>query len=376
MQSVSHLWLARVIWRALAPEDVASLWAVVRWRWLLARFGGLVGCLLLLNGCGVGFLWHTAVGQMTLLSRQEPVEEVIQAGKLSAKEEEKLRLILDVRTFAIEHLGLQANDSYTTFVDVGGPYVSYNVSAAPKDALQPYVWRFPIVGTFPYKGFFKKKYALREARKLRKKGYDTYVRGVRAYSTLGYFTDPILSSMLGYSDYFLMQTIIHELVHQTVWIKGSVSFNESLANFVGRKGTEAYLVWRDGKDSPIYQHYQDVRADAVVFREYMHGIVTRLEALYASPLSRDEKILQRAPIFAAAKADYPTVFPRMKTTRYRRYFERRTLNNAVMLSFRRYNRDTTYFEDIFKAHDGDLRRMLAHFATLRPDQIPAKFRTR
>ena len=246
MQAVSHLWRACVVRRALAPEVRASPWAVGRWLWLLARCGWLVVGLLTLSGCGVGFLWHTAVGQMTLLSRQEPIEEVIQAGKLSAKEQEKLRLILDVRTFAIEQLGLQADDSYTTFVDVGGPYVSYNVSAAPKDALRPYIWRFPIVGALPYKGYFKKKYAQRQARKLREKDYDTYVRGVRAYSTLGYFTDPILSSMLGYSDSFLMQTIIHELVHQTVWVKGSVSFNESLANFVGNKGAETYLAWRDG----------------------------------------------------------------------------------------------------------------------------------
>jgi predicted aminopeptidase len=182
--------------------------------------------------------------------------------------------------------------------------------------------------------------------------------------------------MLGYSDDFLIQTIIHELVHQTVWVKGSVSFNESLANFVGDKGAQAYLAWRDGKDSAVYQHYQDVHADAAVLRQYMHDIVTRLEVLYASPVSRDEKIRQREQIFAAAKAEYSLVFPRMKTTRYRRYFERRRLNNAVMLSFRRYNRDTTYFDNIFQAHDGDLRRMVAYFATLRPDQIPAKFRTR
>lgn len=341
-----------------------------------SRIGGLVLCLSLCTGCGAGFLWHAAVGQMKLLSRQEPVEQVLQEGKLSAKEQEKLRLILDVRAFAIEHIGLQANGSYTTFVDVGGPYVSYNVSAAPKDVLQPYVWHFPIVGSFPYKGFFKKKYALREARKLQDKGYDTYVRGVRAYSTLGYFTDPILSSMLGYDDFFLIETIMHELVHQTVWIKGSVSFNESLANFVGHKGTEAYLVWRDGKTSPTYQHYQDVRTDAAVFQEYMHGIVKRLEELYASPLDREEKLLQREQIFAAAKTEYPTVFPRMKTTRYRRFFEHRILNNAVLLSFRRYNRDTTYFEDIFQAHGSDVRRMVAYFKTLPSDQIPAKFRTR
>lgn len=352
----------------------ASCSRTARWQ-QLAYVGVLLLWVLLLNGCSLGFLWHVTVGQAKLLARQQPVEQVLHNGHLSDQECQKVRLILEVRAFAITQLGLHGGDSYKTFVDVGGPYVSYNVSAAPKDALRPYVWWFPIVGRVPYKGYFKKAYALREAHKLQDQGYDTYVRGVRAYSTLGYFDDPILSSMLSYHDFVLIGTIIHELVHQTVWVKGSVSFNESLANFVGDKGTLAYLAKRHGADSPVYQQYLDLRADADVFREYMQSIVARLEALYAQPLSREEKLQRREEIFAEAKAAYPQVFPRMKTTAYQRYFERETLNNAVLLSFRRYHRDTEFFENAFAAQKGDLRQLITYFKTLRPHQIPAKFRT-
>jgi predicted aminopeptidase len=339
------------------------------------RMGLLLLWVPFLNGCSLGFIWQAAVGQVKLLARQQPVERVLQNGTLSEQERQKVRLILDVRTFAAAQLGLHGDGSYTTFVDVGGPYVSYNVSAAPKDALQPYVWWFPIVGRVPYKGYFKQASALREARQLKAKGYDTYVRGVRAYSTLGYFDDPILSSMLAYHDFVLMSTIIHELLHQTVWVKGSVSFNESLANFVGDQGTLLYLAQRHGADSPVYQHYLDLHADAEVFREYMQSIVARLEALYAQPLGREEKLQRREELFADAKAAYPQVFPRMKTTAYQRYFERQTLNNAVMLSFRRYHQDTEFFETALAARNGDLRRFIAYCKSLRPHQIPATFRT-
>jgi predicted aminopeptidase len=345
------------------------------WWQQCTRLGLLLLWALFLSGCSLGFIWQAAVGHAKLLARQQPVEQVLQNGTLSEQERQKLRLILDVRTFAITQLGLHAGDSYTTFVDVGGPYVSYNVSASLKDALQPYVWRFPIVGRFPYKGYFKQASAVREARQLEAQGYDTYVRGVRAYSTLGYFDDPILSSMLAYHDFVIISTIIHELLHQTVWVKGSVSFNESLASFVGDQGTLLYLAQHHGTDSSVYQHYLDLHADAEVFREYMQSIVARLEALYAQPLSREEKLQRREEIFADAKATYPQVFPRMKTTAYQRYFERQALNNAVLLSFRRYHQDTEFFETALAAQNGDLRRFITYCKSLRPHQIPTTFRT-
>jgi predicted aminopeptidase len=330
----------------------------------------------MLTGCSVGYLWHVTVGQAKLLFRQQAVDDVLHNSQLSAQERQKIQLILDVRTFAVEYLGLNLSDSYTTFVRVDGPYVSYIVSAALKDALQPYVWRFPIVGRVPYKGFFQKTSALREEQKLAAAGYDTYVRGVRAFSTLGYFNDPILSCLLAYNDSTLINTIIHELLHQTVWIKGHVSFNESLANFVGEHGTLAYLAQRYGAESPEVHSYQDVRADAKVFEAYMHALIERLQTLYQQPISRAEKIHRREQIFAEAKAAYPAVFSDMKTPYYQRYFEQRTLNNAVLISFQQYHRDTSFFEQALVEHGGDLRRMIATFKTLRSDQIPASFRRR
>jgi predicted aminopeptidase len=332
-------------------------------------------CLCLLNGCGVGFLWQASVGQIKLLARRQPIEEVLHNGALSNEAQKKLRLVLDVRAFATDELGLHASkESYTTFVDVGGPYVTYNVSASRKDALEPYIWRFPIVGRVPYKGYFSKAAAQRQEQKLIAQGYDTYLRGVRAYSTLGYFGDPVLSSMLAYHDFDLIDTIIHELVHQTVWIKGNVSFNESLASFVAEKATRLYLAQRHGVTSSAYRLYLDLQADEAVFQAYMHGIIERAEALYGESLSREEILRRREQLFLAARDDYPSIFPHMKTKRYRRFFEQRWLNNAVLLSFRRYHRDMSFFEQALASQKGDIRRLIDYVKTLRPDDIPDTFR--
>lgn len=346
------------------------------WLRRFLRLSALLLCMVGLSGCGLGYLLHVAGGQVSILARQRPVEDVLQDEHLTPQERQKIHLILEVRAFAINQLGLYDSSSYTTFVRLDRPYVSYNLTAAPPDALTPYSWRFPFVGRTPYKGFFNRDYALREQRALEQEGYDTYVRGVRAYSTLGYFTDPILSSMLAYDNFFLINTIIHEMLHQTVWIKGSVSFNESLANFVGERGTLAYLAQRYGVDAPEYQRYRDQRADALIFHEYMRALIERLEALYHEPISRADKLQRRAQIFAQAVTAYPDVLARMKTADYRTFFERQPLNNAVLLAFRVYNRDPTFFEQALAGQGGDLRRMIAYFTTLRADQIPAQFRTR
>lgn len=348
----------------------------LRARWLLGM-GGLLGLAALLNGCGVSYLWHVSMGQLTLLQRRQPVAEVLAAETgLSQQERQKLQLALEARTFAITQLGLHASKSYTTFVQLDTPYVSYNLSAAAADALRPYVWWFPFVGAVPYKGFFDKAYAEREQRRLVAQGYDTYLRGIRAYSTLGYFHDPIFSSMLEYSDFTLINTIIHEMVHQTVWIKGSVSFNESLANFIAEKGTLAYLTQRYGAETSVVHQYQEQQADAEVFAAYMHGLIGRVETLYQQPLSRDDKLRQRQEIFADAVARYPEIFPRLKTATYRQFFAQRTLNNALLLTFRVYHRDTSFFDQALAAQGGDLRQFIAYCRTLRSEQIPATFRTR
>ena len=329
---------------------------------------------LFLGGCGVGHLWHLAKGQADLLWQRRPVHEALQDEQLGAAELDKIRLIVKVRAFGIEHLGLDAGDTYTTFVQLDRPFVSYNLTASPVDAIEPHVWRYPVVGRMPYQGFFSKSNALAAQRELQEQGYDTYLRGVRAYSTLGYFADPILSSMLSYPDGTLIETVLHEMLHQTVWIKGHVSFNESLAGFVGRKGAEAFLAHDAGTDSAAYRDYLNRRADAGILRGYLQQLIARLQELYRGSASRAEKLERREVLFEEAAATYPDVFPRMKTSTYHRYFEGRTLNNAQLLSFRVYNRDTTFFDNILAEHDGDLRRAIAYFRTLRARDLPETFR--
>ncbi len=341
----------------------------------LIRPALLLIAVLFLNGCGVGHLWHLAKGQADLLRQRRPVQEALQDARLSDTQRDKIRLVLKVRAFGIEHLGLYDSATYTTFVHLDRPFVSYNLTASPVDAIKPYVWRYPVVGRMPYQGFFSKDDALAAQRELQLRGYDTYLRGVRAYSTLGYFADPILSSMLSYPDGALIETVLHEMLHQTAWIKGHVSFNESLANFVGQKGAEAYLAYRDGVDSPAYRDYLDRGADAGLLRAHLQQLIARLQELYQEPISREAKLQRRQTLFDEAAVTYPALFPRMKTHAYRRFFEGRTLNNALLLSFRVYNRDTTFFDDALAAHDGDLRRAIAYFKTLRARDIPGAFRT-
>ena len=335
----------------------------------------LLVVVLLLNGCGIGHLWHLAKGQADLLRQRRPVREALQDARLSDAQRDKIRLVLKVRAFGIERLGLHDSATYTTFVHLDRPFVSYNLTASPVDAIEPYVWRYPVVGRMPYQGFFSQDDAVAAQRELQRRGYDTYLRGVRAYSTLGYFADPILSSMLSYPDGALIETVLHEMLHQTVWIKGHVSFNESLASFVGQKGAEAYLAYHDGADSPAYRDYLDRRADAELLRDHLQQLIARLQELYQEPVNRAEKLRRRDILFDEAAATYPALFPRMKTDAYRRFFEGRTLNNAVLLSFRVYNRDTAFFDDALAAHDGDLRRAIAYFKTLRARDLPDAFRT-
>lgn len=341
---------------------------------LLVRPILALAAVLLLNGCSIGHLWHLAKGQVDLLWQRRPVREALQDQRFGPGQLDKIRLILKVRAFGIEHLGLDDGGTYTTFVQLDRPFVSYNLTAAPVDAIEPYVWHYPVVGRMPYRGFFSKAGALAAQEELQRRGYDTYLRGVRAYSTLGYFADPILSSMLSYPDGTLIETVLHEMLHQTVWIKGHVSFNESLASFVGQKGAEAYLAHVAGLDSPAYRDYMDRRADAAILRAHLRQLVSRLQELYREPISREEKLHRREVLFEEAVATYPDLFQHMRTPAYRRYFEGRTLNNAVLLSFRLYNRDTAFFDEALAAREGNLRRAIAYFKTLRARDLPEVLR--
>jgi predicted aminopeptidase len=173
----------------------------------------------------MGYLLKSAKGQINLFTSRVDIDEAIKDPHLNEKDRNKLQIAQEARKFAEQELGLKVTKNYTTFVQLHRPYVTYVVSAAPKWELKHHLWSFPILGKVPYKGFFDEKDAQEEAQELGRENLDTYTRGVSAYSTLGWFKDSVLSSMLTYEDHILLNTIIHETVHTKLYIKNSDDFN-------------------------------------------------------------------------------------------------------------------------------------------------------
>jgi predicted aminopeptidase len=193
-------------------------------------------------GC---YYLQAAAGQWQVLRQSEPIDALIEADDTSAELAARLRLVREARRFSVEELGLPDNKSYRNYTDIERDFVVWNVFAAPEFSLQPRQWCFPVAGCVSYRGYFSRDAAYREAGRLEKAGYDVAVGGVSAYSTLGNFSDPVLSSMLRWDDIQLVGTLFHELAHQVLYVKDDTGFNESFATAVEEFGLERWLDARD-----------------------------------------------------------------------------------------------------------------------------------
>lgn len=207
--------------------------------------------LLLLSGCNNAlYLSQAAAGHLSVMGARVPIEKILRQNRLNSEAQNKLRLALEVREFASAELGLPKNKSYTVFSEIKSEYLGWNVYATPKFSVEPITWCFPIAGCVVYRGYFSKDRALKFAQKLEDDGNDVYVSPISAYSTLGWYNDPVLSSHLRLSDVRLAGLIIHELAHQQLYIKGDSRFNESFAVTVERAGVLCWLK-SSGRDSLI-----------------------------------------------------------------------------------------------------------------------------
>jgi predicted aminopeptidase len=261
---------------------------------------------LALAGCSaVEFYWQGFAGQLDLLSRARPIPEVA-ASTSDPVLRAKLERAQEMRAFASRELSLPDNGSYTRYADLGRPFVVWNVFAAPELSLSPRQWCFPIAGCVAYRGYFAEEEARAEGARLAGEGFDVHVAGVPAYSTLGYFDDPVLSTFIRARDTEVARLIFHELAHQVVYVKDDSSFNESFAVEVEEEGLARWsaahpAATRFAQDVARMRH---LRAD---FRTLIHGTRDRLAALYASGLPAAEKRAQKAAIFADMRVEYERV---------------------------------------------------------------------
>jgi len=329
-----------------------------RRRWLQRSLGGLgalmatLGLSTVIPGCKVGYVVKSSWFQAELLASRVPVEKVRAREQLSTEQLAALDTIADVKAYGAE-VGLSATDNYGT-IAWGWDRTIWNVSACDPLAFEPETWWFPVVGRVPYLGFFREEDARRQADKLGAKGADVYVRTAGAYSTLGWFRDPILMGMLDWGTYSLADTVLHELAHATVWIPGSVGFNESFANFVGEEAAFRYLDHRFGPTSELSVRARQRFEDLALWRVLQHTLYTDLEILYA------ETDRPEAERLAAKQAIFDSLHDRVDDAgfhdadRFHRAVDRNTWNNARLIQFKTYNNKRPVFEALLERNNSDL----------------------
>lgn len=306
-----------------------------------------------LGGCGtVGYYYQSAKGQLDLIWRARDIDRVLADESVALPVRRRLQRVQVMRRFASRELALPDNDSYTRYADLERQYALWNVFAAPVLSVEPHRWCFPIVGCVVYRGYFEQAAARRYADSLQSRDLDTFVAGVPAYSTLGWFDDPMLNTILDYPEPRLAGLIFHELAHQVAYAKGDSTFNESFATAVEIEGVERWLR-HQGRQAAIGEYRQRRRRDQQVVALIL-DYRRRLEAMYGMDREREWKLRRKAAISASLKTRYARLIRNWDGYNgYRGWFSR-DLNNAHFVVIAAYHDKVPAFQALLARHDGDL----------------------
>lgn len=336
----------------------------------MSRLSALVAASLLLCGCSVGYVARQSVAHVHVLAARQPVDKAIARGRVPEEWIEPIRVIEEAREFGVRRLGLPAENLYRS-ISLVRPGPTWVVSASAKDALRPVSWWFPVTGRVDYRGYYNRGGAEKLARRLGAKELDVLVRPAGAFSTLGWFADPIRPSMLDRSESELVNLVLHEAAHRVLYLSGQTDFNESFASFVGDAGALLYLRERYGAGCDLCRETEAGFADELTFRHFLDGFVEELHAYYARSVDREQKIRGRDEIFRGAQERFARLD--WNSSGYE-WFEKLELDNARILSFQRYAGDRSVFERVLDACDGDLGAAIRFVETLGWKKVPKRER--
>lgn len=322
-------------------------------RWLLPLRWLVLCSLAALSGCGAGYLLQAARGQAAVLAAREPVAQVIGDPNTAPALRLRLQQLTQARDFASRELGLPDNRSYRSYAALPRDFVVWNVVATPEFSTRPLRWCFPIAGCVTYRGYFHERSAQHYAQRLRRRGDDVIVAGVPAYSTLGHFADPLLSTLLRYGDLYVVGTIFHELAHQLLYVPGSPVFNESFAMTVEEVGVQRWLESR-GRSSELEQWHRRQQRQRQQ-EQLMSAARVDLTRLYASDAGVEQMRQAKRARLARLAVELRAVWPRTAADTA----PSRPLNNADLALSATYSQCVPWFDAQLASVDGDLPRFYA-----------------
>ncbi len=321
---------------------------------LLRLFLSLASIVTLTSCASPGYYYQAVSGHLSLMRSREDVAALVASPETDPSLAQRLTTAEEVLQFAASELALPAGDSYRTYAETGREAVVWNIVAAPEFSLQAKRWCFMVAGCVPYRGYFDESKARQVAASLRKKGLDVSVSAVRAYSTLGWFKDPILDTMLAYGDARLGAVLIHELAHQKTYVKGDTAFNEAYARFVEREGVRAWLLARG--EEALLEEWQRLNQASDQFSALLKTTRTQLSDLYASGQSAADMRPAKQVIITGLSTDYRLMVKGdwQGKSFFEPWFES-TPNNADLALFTSYQGGHCAFETLFLQADGDFR---------------------
>ncbi len=304
----------------------------------------------------IRYLTRAGFEEIRILEHRRPIEKIIADSNTDAETRGLLHLVLEVRQHAVD-LGLEAGKTYTKYTDVGRDTLLMVLSGSRRDCICPVTWKYPIVGRVPYKGFFDAAAGERAARRLADEGKDVYLRPAGAFSTLGWFEDPLLSTALVRDSVELAGTVFHEIAHNTLYLKSATAFNESFAQLVGYRSAEEFF--RERGDTLLANRARDRWHDEIVLGEYYNELVGRLESFYATHPTGDSLEAGRRAIAGWAREQLEGPFgQRFRTFRITRLAER-PINNAALVGVRIYRTHLDWFDRWYEVHDRSVKASVA-----------------